>query len=262
MNYSHLPNPAAPARMLPLRVNIYQGVELLPELFDHFLPDAFADAWLPALNEWTMQGYRLVWLRIPIERAEYIPVATRLGFTFHHSQPEYAMMVYRLAPDALIPGYATHFIGVGGVVLTPERELLVVSERHRRSEVPHYKLPGGALHAQEHLADAAMREVLEETGVHTRFDAMICLRQWHGYRYGKSDIYFIARLHPLTRAIQIQEDEIEECFWMPVDDYLAHPYVSPFNRQVVQTALTTPGLTHHSVDGYDDPTAREFFFPG
>jgi len=56
----------------------------------------------------------------------------------------------RLEEDALIPEYATHYIGAGGVVLNENRELLVVSELHRRSESPYYKLPGGALHPGEH----------------------------------------------------------------------------------------------------------------
>ena len=64
--------------------------------------------------------------------------------------------------DALIPGYATHFIGAGGVVINEKEEILVVSEKCRRNRNnPAYKLPGGALHAGEHIAEAVTREVLE-----------------------------------------------------------------------------------------------------
>ena len=61
----------------------------------------------------------------------------------------------------------------------------MVSERHqiRPRSGPSYKLPGGALVQGEHLADGVVREVLEETGVRTRFEAVVCLRHWHGYRY-------------------------------------------------------------------------------
>ena len=65
-----------------------------------------------------------------------------------------------------------------------------------------------------------VREVLEETGVRTRFEAVVCLRHWHGYRYGKSDIYFVCRLSPLSREITMQEEELEAALWMPVDEYL------------------------------------------
>ena len=73
-------------------------------------------------------------------------------------------MICRLVEGAFIPGHATHYIGVGGVVINEREELLVVCERHRRTAQPYYKLPGGALQPGEHLVDAVLREVLEETG--------------------------------------------------------------------------------------------------
>jgi len=103
-------------------------------------------------------------------------------------------------------------------------------------------LPGGALHPGEHLATAAVREVLEETGVETKFEAVICWRHWHGYRYGKSDIYFICRLSPLTHEIERDDWEIDECLWMPVGEYLQHELVGDFNRAIVEAAISTPGL--------------------
>ena len=73
---------------------------------------------------------------------------------------------------------------------------------------PAYKLPGGALHQGEHLLDGVMREVYEETGVRAKFESLVCLRHWHGYRYGKSDIYFICRLSPLSEEINMQAEEM------------------------------------------------------
>ena len=142
-----------------------------------------------------------------------------------------------------MPAHASHYIGAGGVVLNEARELLVVSEKyHRRAPgPPRYKLPGGALHAGEHLAEAVVREVSEETGVETEFDALVCFRHWHGYRFGKSDIYFVCRLRPLSTEISIQEDEIAECLWMPVAKYLADENVSAFNKRIVEAALNSTG---------------------
>ncbi len=246
--------------MLDHEVNRFNGIEIeaahAPED-----PECFAGELAAALAAWEEAGRELVWLRVPIERAALIPVATAAGFRFHHSQEDYVMLVRRLRPDALVPHYATHYIGAGGVVLNSRGELLVVSERHRRSARPYYKLPGGALHPGEHLVDAVIREVREETGVHARFEALVCFRHWHGYRYGKSDIYFICRLTALSDEIIRDEREIEECLWMPVEKYLHHELVSPFNRSIVQAALTSPGLTTVEMEGYNDPERREFFFP-
>ena len=127
------------------------------------------------------------------------------------------------------------FIGAGGVALNDNRELLVVREKYGFGGRPAtLKLPGGALHSGEHLAEAVVREVLEETGVETRFESVVCFRHWHGYRYGKSDIYFVCRLSPLNTAINMQTEEIQECLWMPVEDFLGSDAVADFNKWIVR----------------------------
>jgi 8-oxo-dGTP diphosphatase len=214
-----------------------------------------------SLEAWKAQGLLVVWLEVPIDNAVLIPVAVEEGFTFHHSNDDYLMMTYQLVEGAFVPPFATHYIGVGGVVINPRRELLVVCERYRRpGQAPFYKLPGGALQPGEHLANAVIREVLEETGVKTEFDALVCFRHWHGYRYGKSDIYFVCRLRPLSRDITIQEEEIEECLWMPVKDFLSSEGISMFNKHIVKAALDSPGISPAIIEGFEDGS-REFFMP-
>ena len=118
-----------------------------------------------------------------------------------------------------------------------------------------------ALHEGEHLAEGVVREVLEETGVHARFDALVCFRHWHGYRYGKSDIYFVCRLSPLSKEITIQEEEIAECLWMPVEAYLEAEGVSLFNKCIVQTSMRNAGIAPCEVEGYAELERYEFFMP-
>lgn len=214
-----------------------------------------------SLDTWRSAGRRLVWLDVPLGRAALIPVAVDAGFFFHHSNEGDLMMVCRLVEDAFVPTHATHYIGVGGVVINERQELLVVCERHRRTSQIYYKLPGGALQPGEHLVDAVLREVHEETGVSAKFESLVCFRHWHGYRYGKSDIYFVCRLSPLSQDVTMQAEEIEECFWMPVADYFASDLVSAFNKRIVRAALASPGVTPEWIDGYADPARYEFFMP-
>jgi 8-oxo-dGTP pyrophosphatase MutT (NUDIX family) len=215
-----------------------------------------------SLESWRGEGLQTVWMEIPTALAPLIPVAVDAGFNFHHSSDQYLMLTCQLVPDAFIPPFATHYIGAGGVVLNEDSELLLVCERFRRpGQAPFYKLPGGALHPGEHLADAVVREVLEETGVQTRFDALVCFRHWHGYRYGKSDIYFVCRLSPLSREITMQAEEIEECLWMPSDQFLASDDVITFNKSIVRAALDSPGIVSSWIEGVGDPETREFFMP-
>ena len=225
-------------------------------------PAEFAPRLGHSLEVWRGEGLQTVWLQIPTSLAALIPVAVEAGFSFHHSSEDYLMLTHRLVADAHIPPFATHYIGAGGVVLNEDSELLLVCERYRRpGQPPFYKLPGGALQAGEHLADAVVREVLEETGVQTRFDALVCFRHWHGYRYGKSDIYFVCRLSPLSREITMQAEEIEECIWMPSEQFLASEDVSNFNKSIVRAALDSPGIVRSWIEGVGDPQTREFFMP-
>src|SRR5579862_6396283 len=221
----------------------------------------FGQRLLSSLEAWRTDGRRLVWIDIPRSLSAHIPLATDVGFFFHHADEDVLTLVCRLVEDAFVPMHATHYIGVGGVVINERNELLVVCERHRRTAQPYYKLPGGALLPGEHLVDAVLREVLEETGVHATFDALVCFRHWHGYRYGKSDIYFVCRLSPLSQDVTMQVEEIEECFWMPVADYFDSELVSVFNKRIVRAALSSPGVKPEWIDGYGDPARYEFFMP-
>ena len=249
--------------VLPFETNPFRGVIIdkaaLPDD-----PEVFRRRLSESLDAWRSEGYRVAWLEAPIGRAAVVPAAVEAGFTFHHCSEEYVMMTCRLEEGAFVPAYASHYIGAGGVVINRRRELLVVHEAGGRRPAGRrsYKLPGGALLEGEDLEEGVVREVLEETGVRTRFEAVVCLRNLHDYRYGKSDIYFVCRLSPLSHEIVMQADEIEDCLWMPLDDYMAAESVSDFNKSIVRAAVETPGLVPSRIDGYRDPRQYETYMPG
>ena len=248
-------------QMLDHVVNRFNGIEVSSAQLPGN-PDEFRRRLVHSLESWRQEGRAVVWMDLPIAQAALIQPATEAGFSFHHTTEDSLTLVCRLNPDAPVPSFATHFIGAGAVVLNSRRELLVVNELHRRDlSRPYYKLPGGALQPGEHLVNAVTREVFEETGVRAKFDALVCFRHWHGYRWNKSDIYFICRLSPLSEEITIQLDEIEESRWMPVAEYLASDYVGIFNKRVVRAALESPGVAPELIDGYGDPINYEIFMP-
>lgn len=243
--------------------NAFGGVVIEPSALKAN-PAEFDGMLTHSLKTWKRADFRVAWLQVPIEHSQLIPIAVNHGFTFHHSEQDYLMMTHQLEEGAFVPAHASHYIGAGGVTINDKRELLVVSERYHRQKSdgpPRYKLPGGALHAGEHLAEGVIREVKEETGVDTEFDALVCFRHWHGYRYGKSDIYFVCRLRPVSHDISIQVEEIAESLWMPVDDYLGAENVSVFNKKIVAVAMDSSGISPTLVDGYGDPERYEFFMP-
>ena len=200
-----------------------------------------------ALPAWR-PGHKVLWLEVPLQAVALIPAAVAAGFRFHHARPEAVTLTLAPTPDSFVYPNPSHYVGAGGVVIDDRRRVLVVSERFRGDmSRPYYKLPGGLLHHREDLADAVTREVLEETGVRTRFLAINSIRHRHTGAFDHSDLYIVCRLAPLSREIVIQASEIEECFWMPVDDYLTSEDVHDFNRRIVRDALANPGLPYSSI---------------
>ena len=248
-------------RILEHKPNPFAGVVTDPER----LPDdprEFKQALHESLEAWRSGSVLVVWLEVPIAKAALVPVAVEAGFSYHHAGDDYLLLTLPLVEGAHIPPYASHYIGAGGVVLDDNSELLVVREKYGYgNRTPTFKLPGGALRSGEHLADAVVREVLEETGVATRFEAVVCFRHMHGYRHGKSDIYFVCRLSPLSKEITMQSEEILECIWMPVDDFLNADTVAEFNKSIVRAGLHSPGMHIASVDGYSPSQGSELFIP-
>ncbi len=216
-----------------------------------------------SIHQWKSDGIRVVWLELPIDCAAFVPVAVDAGFVYHHATERALQLTLTLVEGSYIPPFATHYIGAGGVVIDKDRNLLVIQERHHTRK--HYKLPGGALQPGEHIAEAAVREVKEETGIVTEFLSLVCFRHWHGYRHGKSDIYFVTRLRPVSTRIRLDETEIAECFWMPVDEYLHHPDTHVFNRKIVQAAVDAGDgasqLVFDPIEGYGTPATHEIFMP-
>jgi 8-oxo-dGTP diphosphatase len=247
--------------ILSFTVNPYGGVVITPAELPKD-PNDFQAGLESSLAQWTKQGYKLVWLELPIKDARFIPFATELGFKFHHATEAYLMLTYKLLSTAPSLAYASHYVGVGGVVINDRQELLVVRENMRGEKANPYKLPGGFLEPNEHVVDGVVREVREETGIQAKFESLVCVRHWHANRFGKSDFYFVCRLSPLTLDITAQEAEISECRWMPVEDYLGRDDIYAFNKEIVSLALKDSGWQSGWFDGYEaNRIERELFMP-
>jgi len=155
----------------------HTGLAFAPDMFggvvveSESLPEqaeVFEAALRQSLQTWKSGGVRLVWVAVPLERAALIPIAVAAGFTFHHTNADALMLVARLVEDAFVPLHATHYVGVGGVVINARDELLVVCEKHRRTKQPYYKLPGGALQPGPVTTMAPISSSASGRGSHAR----------------------------------------------------------------------------------------------
>jgi len=101
------------------------------------------------------------------------------------------------------------------------------------------------------LSNAAIRELKEETGINGQFLGMIGFRHAHGYLNGKSDIFFLCVLEPLTFDITMQEDELVACEWISVDDYLQQDWFKgkPLNEIMNRDIkMTIDSIENNKID--------------
>ncbi|GMI03447.1 hypothetical protein TrRE_jg6579 [Triparma retinervis] len=155
-----------------------------------------------------------------------IPLLGSSGFTFHRALGSTSHLYLWLDPSSpsRVPDYATHHVGVGGLVLSPcGLHILVV--REERGNYSTWKIPGGLSEAGEGLGEAAKREVMEETGVKAEARGVLAFRHTHGSQFGRSDLYFICRMEAKTKGdgqLQVpvpQEGEIREARWITVEEF-------------------------------------------
>ena len=259
--------------LLPSTPLPYRGVlvDVAAAGRDEIAAASFEARLASSLDAWRDLGLKSCMLRVPIERAGLAEHAASQGFVFHHAEGRHAVLKRWLQPalEDKVPPFATHQVGVAGLVIHERRILLVKEWRDvagkdgaAATRVPsaQWKLPGGLLERGESFGDAVAREVFEETGVQTKFRSVLSFWHRHGLVWGQSDLYYVARLEvvgPDTDPTP-QPDEISDVTWMEVDDFLAtqdHPLIravlarsygltdAASSSTTTTTATTTSGRT-------------------
>ncbi|HMZ55088.1 MAG TPA: NUDIX domain-containing protein [Nitrospira sp.] len=123
----------------------------------------------------------------------------------------------------------------GGVVLRPQEVLLIrVSDIKGR---PVWSFPKGRLDAGETPAQAAVREVMEETGWCCRIEADLSTTEYwfqrEGRRFRKTVVWF--KMVPLERS-GVPDGEVEEVEWVEREEALRR-LTYPSDVQLLSQAL-------------------------
>ncbi|KAK4748464.1 hypothetical protein SAY87_015050 [Trapa incisa] len=190
-------------------------------------PDAFASALHSSLSHWKSTDKKGVWLKLPVELADFVPIAVKEGFEYHHAERGYVMMTYWIPEGpSLLPANASHQVGVGGFVINEHNEVLVVQETFcSPTSAGLWKLPTGFILESEEIYEGAVREVKEETGVDSEFVEVIAFRHAHNVAFEKSDLFFICMLRPISTQIMVDDHEIQAAKWMKLDEFVEQPLI-------------------------------------
>lgn len=259
--------------------NVNEKVQLLPainddfggvvvELKEHMDSDVFFTLLKTSMSQWTLQGKKGVWIKLPIHLVNLVETAVKEGFWYHHAEPDYLMLVTWISETThTIPINASHRVGVGAIVLNDKREMLVVQEKSTKFHGI-WKIPTGIVEVGEDISAGVIREVKEETGIDTEFVEVLAFRQSHKVFFGKSDLFFVCMMRPLSFDIQIQELEIEAAQWMPLEEVEAQPfaqkpeslmhYIMKLCRAKVEKGYS--GFTPHPVTSFLSESPNYIYF--
>ncbi|KAL2348183.1 hypothetical protein Fmac_002183 [Flemingia macrophylla] len=212
-------------RVLDAFDDAYEGVVIDSDR----LPDSptFAAILRLSLSHWKKMRKKGIWLRLPSEKCDLVPIAIKEGFRYHHAEPGYVMLTYWIPEGpCMLPANASNQVGVGGFVINDSNEVLVVQEKYC-APANHglWKIPTGFVLQSEEIYSGVIREVKEETGIDTEFIEVIAFRHAHNVAFGKSDLFFICVLRPLSAKISVDDPEIEDAKWMPLVEFEEQPLI-------------------------------------
>jgi 8-oxo-dGTP pyrophosphatase MutT (NUDIX family) len=127
----------------------------------------------------------------------------------------------------------------------------------RRADNGRWTLPGGIIDPAEHPADAAVREVYEETGVIAIPDCLtsVTVSRQHTYPNGDRVQYleFCFRCRAVAGQARVNDEESVEVAWHALD---ALPELPPSMAAVLATALQQRADTVFTFSGVDEVLGR------
>jgi 8-oxo-dGTP diphosphatase len=125
------------------------------------------------------------------------------------------------------------FPTVSAVVLNDSGQVLL----GQRSDNHQWSVIAGMMEPGEQPADAVLREVLEETGVHVRIDRLAGVAL-HEVTYANGDLCHMVntwfRCHAVAGEARVNDDESIAVGWFAID---ALPEMNPYALLRIRTAL-------------------------
>lgn len=259
------------------RYNRYQDVEIDAFLLPHDEIGKFLVAlaeeeakWLSRLgyklNEQSMRTNALFWVKVSVKLSHLLPPLIGSGaFTVHHATPGYIMLVKGPSGHssmANVPLYGTHYTRVECLVVESlaERQhanCLIVREMIGSTECTK-KLVTGSVESGEYINQAAVREVLEETGVTTKFIGVLGIVNRLSTRFNRDEI-LVGCLLLATSVGQVPKtlsSEIRDAEWSPISELLVSGNYMTKKWCAAYVSICENFPAHSSMMGQEIPDFR------
>lgn len=202
----------------------YNGIILRYQSSDGISANDFRERLSDSLVAWREEGKRGIWIHLPTDSSQLVPVCTELGFDFHSAQSGKVVLTQWLdsSTPSRLPLGPTHQVGIGCLVINADKKMLVVKEKTGpAAKYNLWKLPTGLLDPGEDIPTAAERELKEETGLDGKLTKILCARHATGLDGRVSDLFFIClmKLPEYPQTTVKCEEEIADLQWMTFDEY-------------------------------------------
>ncbi len=244
--------------LLTYQFDDYNGIVIKQQLLAASTTD-FSEQLNTLLLLAKKQSKQLIWFSLSIQQSAFIKVLIDAGFVFHNCLETEITLILRIKENAYAPFVPTHSIGAGALIFNEWQQVLVI--REKQAIQGGFKLPGGHIELGEKISEAIIREVYEETGIHSEFIGIQGFASKKTYRFGKSNIYFLCRLQALNTQINIQDiDEIAEAKWCDMNEFINDQNNSLFVREIVKNLKNEQGLQLIELNSNDGPHKKQEVF--
>ena len=265
--------------MTKYRYNRYRDLEIDISRLHFRGQDEFMRAIRSEYGRWADELERsrerfsaVMWLNVPKELSRVVPwlIDGEPAFTLHHATANRIMLV-RPHPRALgggaqIPSYGTHYVKVECVVVEDGTgNVLMVRERIGGAEHNPLKNVSGSAESGEFFADAAVREVLEETAIGCRFGCVIGVGNRTLTRFGRDEMIVGCLLFaPAGQTPVADGGEVSEALWCVPREVFQHcsqmakEWLSAASNCTVSTFVRRHGPDIYRGSSY----SMDFFMPG
>lgn len=253
------------------------GEELQSEILSNF-----EEIFTRQLSRWQIEEKRGIWVHLPIEASSLVPILAKVNFEFHMVLGTVLVMT-RWLPincESRLPRGPTHQVGVGCLIYKPNDAMKILVVKEKSGPAAAYdlwKMPTGLSDPDEDIHEAAMRELLEETGLRSSFGGLACLRQAPVPKQlpgldrkfvssrKAADLFFVCRLALKDRPMGGESDEdwqqlfkacpeeIKEICWMPISEFS--------NQELWQNSPLYQQLNEIVFNGGDDSFWRHSSLP-